>query len=100
MIGLSCITKELGHDLIEALPAYHGFTGSDFKAAFARQGKVKPFETVLKDSKFQTSESLSLNNADIIELEKCVCTMCGRLDPPLCFIGLLIKKERKKIKKT
>ena len=57
MINVTCITEKLGHDLVESLPAYHAFTGSDFTAAFARQGKVKPFEIMLKNREYQTSLS-------------------------------------------
>ncbi len=83
MMNVICITHELGHNLVDALTAYHAFTGFNFTAAFARQGEVKPFEIMLKNSKHQTSfchlgESLSLSNADIVEIEKFVCAMYGK----------------------
>lgn len=80
---LVSFSPKRGHDLVDALPAYHAFTGSDFRAAFARQGKVKPFEIILKNPKYQISfchlgESLSLSNTDIVGIEKFVCAMYGK----------------------
>lgn len=84
MIDVTCIKQELGHDLVHALPAYHAFTGSDYTAAFARQGKVKPFEIMLKHPKYQKcfchlGESISLiSNEVIVGIEKFVCAMYGK----------------------
>ena len=52
-INVTCITEDHGHDLVEALSGYHAFTGSDFTAAFARLGKVKPFKIIKKNNEFQ-----------------------------------------------
>ncbi len=69
--------------LTPCLPIMH-LQDLDFTAAFASQGKVKPFEIMLKNPKYQTSfchlcESLSLSNADIVGIEKFVCAMYGKL---------------------
>ena len=83
MINVTCITEQLGDGLVESLPAYHAFTGLDFTAAFARQGKIRPFEIILKNHEYQKSfshlgESLSVRNVDIVWIEKFVCAMYGK----------------------
>jgi hypothetical protein len=105
MINVTCITEKLGHDLVGALPGYHAFTGSDFTAAFARQGKVKPFEIMEKNKEFigiinKLGETLTLSEEEIAGLEKFVCAMYSH--PRYSSVSevrysLLIKKTAPKV---
>jgi len=82
LINVTCINEKLGKNMVESLPGYHAFTGSDYTAAFSRQGKIKPFDILRKNNDYQVAlgqlgESLELTEETIDGVEKFVCAMYG-----------------------
>ncbi len=74
--------SELDDSLVMTLPGFHVFTGSDFTAAFARQGKAKPFRIMSNNAthkKFLASlgESVILENDLFTRAEQYVCALYG-----------------------
>lgn len=45
--------KKLGSSLCQALPGFHAFTGSDYTAAFVRKGKIKAYNLLTQNEKYQ-----------------------------------------------
>ena len=47
-IDISQLVDHLPHDLIDALPDLHAFTGSDYTASMMNKGKLKALELMMK----------------------------------------------------
>ena len=45
---MSQLVDHLPQDLIDALPALHAFTGSDYTASMMNKGKLKALELMMK----------------------------------------------------
>ena len=89
-IDVSKLFNKLGKDLCRALPAFHLFTGSDYTAAFSRQGKIRPLKTLEKDKTAQTAFGDMGFSDDIQEeefkvIEKFTCILYGK--PKLNFVN-------------
>ena len=108
-IDVKELARKLGMNLVKAIPAFHAFTGSDYRASFSRKGKVWPFQILEKSIAFQ--ELFSNLSTDVIitddvyaAIEEFVCTMYGmrklksvnqaRLE---IFIGMHKQKKEGKI---
>ena len=52
-IDVSKLHRKLGDTLCRTLPGYHAFMGCDYKAAFCRKGKVRPFKILENNLKCQ-----------------------------------------------
>lgn len=66
-INCTELSNILGQNLCCSLPAFHAFTGCDYTAAFYRKGKVKPFEILEKNEKYQTAFQHLNNPSDILD---------------------------------
>lgn len=51
-INMTRLAHDLGKDICNALLGFHAFTGSDFTAAFMRKGKVRPYQIMVKHTRF------------------------------------------------
>ena len=83
MISITNICDTIGAEVCAALPALHAFTGSDCISAFVRQGKVKPFKLLMKNSKFHTvfqrlGSSTEVTDDVHEDVQKFVCAMYGK----------------------
>ncbi len=52
-VNISAIGMSIGPNMRQALSAYHTFTGTDYKSAFIRKGKVRPFRRLERSSDAQ-----------------------------------------------
>ena len=82
-ITVDSIYTNLGKNLCKALPDYHTFTGSDFKAFFNRKGKIQPLKKLEKDVQAQIvsghlGELDADQSNDFTEIEKCTFKMYGK----------------------
>ena len=79
-IGVSQLAEEFPQSMIDALPALHAFTGSDYTASFLGKGKVKPLNLMSKNPEY-CSAFANLGNAEVPEpndvalIEKFTCTL-------------------------
>lgn len=69
--------------LCEALPGLHAFTGCDFTAAFARKGKIRPFEVAIKSNHFMKAlgtlgTSVNITDDAFKHLQAFVCSIYGK----------------------
>lgn len=81
-IDVSKIAAEVGSKIAEALPGFHALTGSDYTAAFARQGIMKPFNILTKSVAHQKTladlgESVLMDETLVNGVEKLVCAVYG-----------------------
>ena len=82
-ITVDSIFTNLGKNLCKALPPYHTFTRSDFKAFFNRKGKIQSLKKLEKDVQaqfvFGHLEELDDDQSnDFTEIEKLTCKMYGK----------------------
>lgn len=79
-INISQLVQHVDREVLEALPAFHAYTGSDYTAAFMNKGKMRPFDLMKKNHLF-TSAFASLGSSDKIDdstmstIEKFTCCM-------------------------
>jgi hypothetical protein len=84
IIPIKDIALILGKDLVQALPAFHAFSGCDSTSAFVRKGKKGPFSILTSDIQFvnvfkQLGESIdSVSEGVLQKIEYFVCCMYGR----------------------
>ncbi|RUM44803.1 MAG: hypothetical protein DSY80_04015 [Desulfocapsa sp.] len=82
-INIRQLVDAMGSNLIDALPGFHAFTGSDTTAAFINKGKLRPFDLLEKsDAHVNTfshiGQSLPAPQAVYDGVEKYVCAMYGK----------------------
>ena len=81
-INISQLVGYLDVAVIDALPALHAFTGSDYAASFTNKGKLRPLDLVIKHPTF-TAAFASFGRSDMVEetvtadIEKFTCTLYG-----------------------
>ena len=51
-INISAIVSHLDQPVIDALPALHAFTGSDYTSSFMGKGKTRPLQLIMNDKAF------------------------------------------------
>lgn len=81
-ISIQDICKSVDSDFVEALPALHSFTGSDYTAAFYRKGKIRPYNIMEKTPKYAQALALLGHDEEIREtvtttIEEFVCELYG-----------------------
>lgn len=83
LVPIKDIAKTLDLDLLQALPAFHAFTGCDTTSAFVRKGKKGPFKVLSSNPRFIDAfqrigqDSDSIDPEIIREIESYVCCMYG-----------------------
>lgn len=82
VIDVNALHTLLGLDLCKALPGFHAMTGCDYKPAFFRKGKQRPFKLLGEKEKLQRAfASLGDTSIDIngifAEIESFICSMYG-----------------------
>ena len=65
-INISQLVGYLDVAVIDALPALHAFTGSDYSASFMHKEKLRPLDLVIKHSTF-TAAFASFDRSDMVE---------------------------------
>ena len=81
-INISQLVGYMDVAVIDALPALHTFTGSDFSAFFMNKGKLRHLNLVIKHPTF-TAAFASFGRSDMVEetvtadIEKFTCTLYG-----------------------
>ena len=81
-INVTQLVNHLDAEVLDALPALHAFTGTDFTAAFMNKGKVRPYEIMLKSQQFTKAFAKLGRNGEVSEatlqdIEKFTCTLYG-----------------------
>ena len=82
-INVRQIVNEVRSPLLEALPGFHAFTGSDTTAAFMNKGKLRPYDLMEKSDQHvdvfsHLGESIPPQQEVYLGLEKFVCAMYGK----------------------
>ncbi|MES9906099.1 MAG: hypothetical protein ABW168_25905, partial [Sedimenticola sp.] len=82
-INITSILQKIDTTVIEALPALHAFTGSDYTSSFMNKGKIKPFDLVRKSSTYsktfaQLGETDTISEDGMSSIEAFVCALYGR----------------------
>ena len=85
LIDIASIIGVMEPPIIEALPAIHAFTGTDFTASFLNKGKIRPLELMSKSQEY-TACFADLGNGSTIRdcdiesspMENFVCAMYGK----------------------
>ena len=81
-INISQLVDHLPQDVIDALPALHAFTGSDYTASMMNKGKLKALELMMK-SDIYTQAFAGLGNSDcvhstnLVDIERFTCALYG-----------------------
>ena len=75
-ISISALVSHLDHAVIDALPALHAYTGSDYTSSFMNKGIVKKnshsrmhFQRLVKVEIFHQLMQLKLSNSHALSLE-------------------------------
>jgi hypothetical protein len=84
LINTTDIAFTLSEEVVQALPAFHAFTGCDCTSAFVRKGKKGPFKLMTSNSRFidvfrQLGLTVDKVSTDVFQvLEHFVCFMYGQ----------------------
>ena len=78
LISINNIVEHLGKDMALALPGLHALTGCDYTQAFLNKGKIKPFNLVMKNKKFQECmRALIEHEVNQTNIEQCEAFICN-----------------------
>jgi hypothetical protein len=81
-ISISTLVSHLDQSVIDALPALHAFTGSDYTASFMNKGKIRALQLMMKERSFTDAFAALGAGGDIpslsaIEIERFTCSLYG-----------------------
>ena len=81
-ISISTLVSHLDQSVIDALPALHAFTGSDYTSSFMNKGKIRAFQIMMNEKSFTNAFATLGNSGDISdltakEIERFTCTLYG-----------------------
>lgn len=81
-INVTQMAEHIDDDVLDALPALHAFTGTDFTAAFMNKGKMRPLDIMMKSQRFTRAFACLGRGSDISEsiledIEKFTCSLYG-----------------------
>jgi len=91
-INISLLASTLVHGVVDSLPGFHAFTGSDVTAAFMNKGKIRPFELLGRHQDHMATFS-TLGESEIIphhifvNMEKFVCALYGKAH--ICIVWMM-----------
>ena len=79
-INISQLADHMDKEVIQALPALHAYTGSDYTASFMNKGKIRPFDLMKKNQRFVNAfaclgRSDKVDDNTMVEIEKFTCCM-------------------------
>ena len=82
--NISQLVCHLDTNTINALPALHAFTGSDYTTAFMGKGKLKALQLIMKSDNNAFQDAFSnwgfcdlIAPADFADIENCTCALYG-----------------------
>ncbi|KAL2091652.1 hypothetical protein ACEWY4_013915 [Coilia grayii] len=79
-INISQLVAHIHREVLEALPAFHAYTGSDYSASFMNKGKIRPFDLMRKKQQFVSAfaclgRSDKVDDNTMMQIEKFTCCM-------------------------
>ena len=82
LISINDLVSSVDHDILDALPGLHAFTGCDYTSSFMNKGKIRPLDLVMKYDELKTwCKSLGTSHSDATDMVQCerfVCHLYGK----------------------